>query len=538
MTSKIYTIVKNGAVLPLVWICLLCPACNKYLDTAPDNRTEINSVEKITQLVAAAYPKACYAAMLNSRVDYVTDKGTGTEHDSNTYPFFWRDVESQSQDTPEYFWAKCYFSIAEVNHAVEAIEKLDAKEKEKITPYLGEGLVIRSFSHFLLVNLYARFYDKAGDNSSPGVPYLTKPENVVIQQYERGTVAEVWEKAETDLLEGLKRIGTDAVYEVPRYHFTKKAAQAYASRFYLYKGEWQKVIDYANEVFPIAMLNEKGNVDASAEANVYAGNNFQPWITTYAGVPSSSDIKAGYTKATNPSNLLLTEMPSRLSRYANTWRYGCNQKDVETTVKAKSATGGTWGFRSYSSSSTHYYLPKFREHFVRNSINATTGTIYTIFPYFRNEEVLLNRAEAYAMLDNVSGALADLNVYCRHRTKSYSETGHMLTMEKLVKFYTNDIKMPDNFFATYNAYNSAAWSDEKKALILFILDCRRNEFMWEGLRYWDMLRYRIPITHTSFAGEENTLYPGDDRWVLQIPETAKLSGVELNPRTNLLSKEW
>ena len=62
--------------------------------------------------------------------------------------------------------------------------------------------------------------------------------------------------------------------------------------------------------------------------------------------------------------------------------------------------------------------------------------------------------------------------------------------------------------------------------------------MWEGLRYWDMLRYKIPIIHKTKAGDENTLYPGDDRWVLQLPETAVLAGMELNPRSNLLSKEW
>ena len=67
---------------------------------------------------------------------------------------------------------------------------------------------------------------------------------------------------------------------------------------------------------------------------------------------------------------------------------------------------------------------------------------------------------------------------------------------------------------------------------------RSNEFMWEGLRYWDLVRYKIPVTHVTIDGRSNTLYPGDDRWVLQIPETAVLSGIELNPRENLLSDKW
>ncbi len=49
----------------------------------------------------------------------------------------------------------------------------------------------------------------------------------------------------------------------------------------------------------------------------------------------------------------------------------------------------------------------------------------------------------------------------------------------------------DHFMKKYNAYGSASWSDVKKALILCILDFRRNEFMWEGLRWWDMMRYQF-----------------------------------------------
>lgn len=524
----------RSIALALLTLCL--SSCNKYLDTTPDNRAEINTEEKIAQLIGGAYPQASYAAMLNSRVDYVTDKGKGTEHDSNTYPFFWRDVENQSQDTPNYFWNKCYYSVAEVNHAIEAIEKLG--KPSTLDPYYGEALLIRSFSHFLVVSLYSKFYDKDSDNATPGVPYVTEPEKVVVKKYDRETVQKTWEKVETDLTEGLKYIGSDAIYQVPRYHFTMAAANAFATRFYLYKGDWNKVISHASAVIPVPVPDESGWVKSDDPANVYAANNFQPWLTEYASMPSSTEIKAKYTKADNSSNLLLTEMPSRLSRNANSWRYGCNNSDVSNTVKAKNATGGVWGFRTFSNSSTHYYVPKYREHFVRESINASTGTIYTIFPHFRNEEVLLNRAEAYAMTDNLNAAVADLNVYCRQRIKGYNETNHKLTVEKLIKFFKNEITLPDHYFTKYNAFGSSSWSEEKKAVVLFILECRRNEFMWEGLRYWDMVRYKIPVTHMTVSGEENTLYPGDDRWVLQIPEAATLSGVEPNPRTNLLSREW
>jgi hypothetical protein len=111
-------------------------------------------------------------------------------------------------------------------------------------------------------------------------------------------------------------------------------------------------------------------------------------------------------------------------------------------------------------------------------------------------------------------------------------------MQKVLDFYEDACLYAENHLNKYNPYGAAEWDIEKKALILCILDLRNMEFKWEGLRYWDLIRYKIPVTHTNLAGETNTLYPGDDRWILQIPEEATLSGLELNPRTNLLSKEW
>ncbi len=531
---------KRQYIYILLSVLFLVTSCDKYLDTAPDNRTEIDTKEKIAQLIASAYPQACYAAMLDSRVDYVTDKGTGQINNSNVDPFYWRDVEETSQDTPDYFWGRCYYSIAEVNHALYDTINFSATDIQDIRPYIGEAYMIRSFSHFLVASLFSNYFDTANENKNPGVPYVTEKENVVIKQYDRSTVAKTKELIEQDLLKGFEDIGSDAVYKVPRYHFNYKAACAFASRFYLYEGEWQKVINYVNNVFPMpSLLTADGNIDKNDAANVYAANNFQPWCGQYVSVPSSNDIKAYYTSGSNPSNLLLTEMSSRLARYANTWRYGVDGKNIKY-IYDNNVAGTKLGFRTYSSSSTHYYVPKFREHFVKTSINATTGTIYTIFPYFRNEELLLNRAEAYVMLGMYEQAINDLNVYVRNRIKpaSYNEKSNVLTVEKILDYYLESCNNPDNFMNKYNAYDSQSWENEKKALIMCILDFRNMEFKWEGLRYWDMIRYKMSVTHVDFAGNENTLYPGDDRWILQIPESAALSGVEPNPRENLLSREW
>ena len=81
----------------------------------------------------------------------------------------------------------------------------------------------------------------------PGIPYATEPETTVKPHYERGTLAETYEKIQADLEAGLPLI-SDAIYEIPKYHFNVKAAYAFAARFNLYYMNYEKAIRYASQV--------------------------------------------------------------------------------------------------------------------------------------------------------------------------------------------------------------------------------------------------------------------------------------------------
>jgi hypothetical protein len=144
----------------------------------------------------------------------------------------------------------------------------------------GEALLARAYAHFMLVNYFCKFFDPQQNNDGPGIPYVTVPENVVIKQYERGTVANVYQMIEKDLLEGLPLI-SDGTYTVPKYHFNLAAANAFASRFYLVKKEYQKVLQYANAAFP---------------SNNF-GENMRPWNTTYSSM-SPAELYNIYSRAT------------------------------------------------------------------------------------------------------------------------------------------------------------------------------------------------------------------------------------------------
>ena len=80
-----------------------------------------------------------------------------------------------------------------------------------------------------------------------GIPYSETPETQVSPQYERGNMKELYEKINADIEEGLPLINDD-IYSVPKYHFNRKAAHAFAARFNLYYHNYDKVIQYANIV--------------------------------------------------------------------------------------------------------------------------------------------------------------------------------------------------------------------------------------------------------------------------------------------------
>ncbi len=85
-----------------------------------------------------------------------------------------------------------------------------------------------------------------------------------------------------------------------RYHFTKAAANAFASRFFLFKGEYAKAVSYANSVF--------------GASNVISMLSVEYDYLTY----SPQEMFTAYQRATEPANLLLKETGSLWGR--NYWR--------------------------------------------------------------------------------------------------------------------------------------------------------------------------------------------------------------------------
>ncbi|MDI3321883.1 RagB/SusD family nutrient uptake outer membrane protein [Pinibacter soli] len=483
---------KKLSIYAIAGVLMVTAGCSKFLAKAPDNRTTLDTPEKVSQLLATAYPQANYMAFTESISDNVTDKGQGSADHTTMDPYYFRDVQDNQQDSPEFYWNACYAAIAAANHAYAAC--VAATDPQNYIHQKGEALVARAYSHFMLTTLFAKRYDAKGTNTTPGVPYVTEPEEVVIKQYDRKTVAYDYEMIEKDLQAGMPLLD-DNSYVVPKYHFTKAAAHAFAARFYLYKQQYDSVIKHSTAVFGTA-----GFV-----------NNLRPWNTDYLQL-NYNELFARYAKASENANILLVETSSWWARSFVSSRFGFSAAAKDDVFRTP-ATGGTWAFtnQTYTAGEENYMVPKINEYFVRVSVNAATGYGFVMVPLFTAEEALFNRAEAYILKNDLASATTDLNTYMSKRIKNYNPVTHAVTASKL-----------QNYYGTSNT---------QAAYLAALMDFKRAEFVQEGMRWFDLARYNIPVFHAhADTGKVDTLKADANMRMFQIPQSTSISGLQPNPR--------
>ncbi len=473
---------------------VILSSCGKYLEKEPDNRANLNTPQKISQLLGTAYPQGNYIPFIEASSDNAGDNGTFNDFmgasalTANADAFFFRDTRSIDQDTPENYWFSCYKAIAAANQALDAIAK--APNQDDYRAQRGEALVARAYAHFMLVNIFSKFYDAATASSDPGIPYVTIPETNFIKQYSRENVAYVYDMVEKDLLEGIGFIDDNA-YTIPKYHFTRMAAYAFATRFYLFKKNYEKVIQYALLAVP---------------NNNYLPN-LRPWNSTYTAI-GLNDVAPIYAKATENANILLVESPSVWFRINIAARYTMTPSIRNAILRSVPVAGGSWAMPTGTYVDQHFVVPKIREDFITETVNAEIGTAYVTIPLFTVEEVLFNLAEAYAYTNQSNLAINLLNTYLSTRVTSYTPANN-LTTSKITSFWGANIQ---------------------EGLVSTILAYRRTEFVHEGLRWFDILRHKIPVIHTTIEGETHTLDVDDPRRVFQIPPATSQSGLTQNPR--------
>lgn len=477
-------------------------ACSDYLSEVPDNRTQIDSEEKIQELLVGAYPVNAYAPFLEPMTDNFGDKGNisaTTTEIINAYS--WEQVLLDDGDTSVNYWSACYDAIAAANQALASIEELGGATNKSLSEERGEALLTRAYAHFMLVNIFAQHYDPATSGTDLGIPYVLEPETQAIKLYTRNTVQEVYDLIEKDLTTGLALLTN--TYSQPKFHFTPAAGHAFAARFYLYKGEWDKVIEHAS-----AILNS-------------SGDNLRDW-EYYVNNMQLAEIGDHVMSATEPSNLLIAVPYTNLyvSFYSN--RIGLTVPIKEELFDADNPYGKEWAYQVvyFSSGGLTYTINKYDFIFEYTDITAGIGYRRSSIALLTYDETLLARAEAYAMKGNFAQATTDINTFLSKKTSGYNPATDVLMKNDIIAMF------PDA--SEYMPYYEL--TADQGAFVKMVAELRRREFYMEGLRWFDIKRFHIPVTHDFVDGSSLTLKANDLRRAIQIPQSATNFGVKPNPR--------
>lgn len=502
-------------------------SCDKFLDETPDNRAELDSDDKIANILVSAYPSTHFgeiAELASDNTDEVVGPGYVTYNKLQDELATWTDATEKEQDSPFELWDKSYKAIAACNAALDAIAQRG--NPKELDPQRGEALVARAYNHFVLVNIFSKAYSPLTSDTDLGIPYMLTSETTVAPKYERGTVAGVYSNIEKDLLEGLPLIN-DAAYSVVAYHFNRKAAYAFAARFYLYyvlgdKSNYDKVIEYAHEVL--------GDNAPSA---------LRDWKTVGSLTPNNSVRSKAFIDAGDRANLLLQSTYSSWPVIHGPFGVGdkyCHGKKIADTETSNAP--GFWD------GTFHFWVPQYSG--LAKVIMAKMpylfeftdpvkqiGFSHTVVAAFTSDDVLLNRAEAYAMKGDFDAAAQDLTYWASAFTTSATQ----ITIERINSVYGDAM-----------AYYTPTEPTPKKALnpdftvekgtqenfIHAILHARRVMMLHEGLRWFDVKRYGIEICRRTLNNGKitvnDTMTKDDPRRAIQLPQSVITAGLEGNPR--------
>ena len=433
-------------------------SCNNFLEEKSNDKIIPKTVDNYEELL---YGEAYFRGDQNfgDYLDIMTDdvkcytKGHGSSLASDAredaYGYYtWQidpEMATSGSRNNDDSWKDLYHSILMCNICIEDLSAMEGTQDEKDFLH-AEALFIRAFDYFYLVNLYGEPYDKATASSALGVPInnLTGMEDVNLP---RATVEANYNMIMDDLKNSIEFFKKTTIV-LDNFKANLESAYLLSSRVALYMKNYEDVVKYADLViakkpslYDFKTRDSKLQFinDFNPEILFTFGNYRLPYFDngyfTISSFPISEELKALYANNDLRNEVFFSsDMPDK------------NGKVDDTKI---------YGFA------------------------------------MRTSEAYLNRAEAYAELDVLDKALADIN---RLRSYRFSD---------------------DNYIVSASV---------KEDVLTIVKDERRRELCFEKQRWFDLRRWGMPrIEHVYKAGTSNitdelyVLNEGDAAYTLPIP---------------------
>ena len=191
----------------------------------------------------------------------------------------------------------------------------------------------------------------------------------------------------------------------------------------------------------------------------------------------------------------MTTTESRVARNIPSEKYGVTIQSAEK-VYNEHGIDGCFNFRKMKMQSFFLfnyndgriddgqYIAKFDELSLSGYTGIRPRGLYVTNVLFSTDEVMLNRMEAYTMLGEYDKAIDNLLVYLSVKYGVYPSCGrstYTQTSSENYQIYTPFYGMSIN----------------QLALVKILLGFRRQEFLHEGLRWFDIRRFYISVKRTS-----------------------------------------
>lgn len=513
----------------IIALGLTLTSCDDWLDKLPDNRMELQTPSDVSSLLVSAYPSSHPAYLLEMYSDNTDECVNPSWSEASRFQaqaYNWEDITETGEDeSPQELWNRHYLAIASANAAIDLIEGKGSPAE--YSEQLGEALLCRAYAMFQLSTVFCKAYNPATASTDLGLPYPTHPEKVVGTVYTRGTMEDLYGQIDKDLQRGLPLVSSN--YSKPKFHFNTEAAKAFAARFYLYKGDFAKAITYATEVLGADPTAKARDWDAYSALNMNQQIRPEAWV--------SADEKCNFLLQTVYSEWGAISGPYLYGeKYAHSYRI---TYDEDIASKGPfGAANSTFKQRVWSNTAlAKLFHRKVPYEFEYTDLQAGIGFAHAEYAVFTTEQLLLERAEAYALSGELQKAVDDYNTIM----KIYQNYPKTFTLKQIVDFYNGvDYYTPKKATVKKHfvkpVYTIDAEGSDQEALLQAILHLRRIMEVGEGYRMQDVKRYGIVIyrrqTNTSYtiSAVTDSLTVDDPRRAIQLPQDVITSGLEPNDR--------
>jgi hypothetical protein len=392
-------------------------------------------------------------------------------------------------------WGDAYGRIRRANVLLDEITRngVDKFGEDWCNVRRAEVRLCRAFSYYRLIRVYGGVVIRTETSGiKGGVDDGAQQEDI---NRKRASEAESWDFVLNELQWAAEHL-PESWPASWSGRATKKTAYGFISRMALYAGKWQDAADAAEKVKELGgalapdyakVFQVDGGQDNSKEL-LFALYYLSGSVThSYDRYNRPFGDNAVYTTSVYAEHVPTAELADLYefkdgSKFDwNTWSAGHadpfsdREPRFQATIMYNSCrwegreiqtyVGGTDGFSAYTQSSatnghtcTGYYLRKYLQ---EGNSEFITKNSYQYDAVLRYAEVLLNKAEAYAQLD-----------YGRYQSQALSALNEVRTR----------VHLPEK---------KAADAPNKDAFMSLLRNERCVELAGEGLRYWDLRRWKL-----------------------------------------------